>query len=301
MEEYPKTLAELECRFSTEQDCAEYLARLRWPDGFKCSRCRDEQFWMSKRGLWRCKTCPYEASIKSGTIFQSSRLPLTAWFRMIWWLVSQKNGASAKSLQRIFGFSSYETAWTSLQKLRRVMIRPGRDQLHGTVEIDETYIGGKKSGKRGRGAEGKELVVIAAEKDGNRIGRIRLKRVADASAKSLNLSVRQAVEKGSTVHTDQWKGYNKFKKLGYKHKIIRKDASVGDNLLPCCNRVAALIKRWIIGNHQGSISQKHLEYYLDEFTFRFNRRTSRYRGKLFYRLLQQAVVMEPVPYTKLIE
>lgn len=301
MEEYPKTLAELESQFSTDQNCIEYLARLRWPNGFECSKCGSEKFWLRKRGLWKCADCRRETSVKAGTIFQGSRLSLTAWFRIIWWVVSQKNGASAKGLQRVLGFGSYETAWTSLQKLRRIMVRPGRDQLHGTVEVDEIFIGGKKSGKRGRGAEGKALVVIAAEKDGKRIGRIRLKRVVDASGESLEPSVQQAIETGSTVHTDGWKGYNGLKLLDYIHEIIRKDASIGENLLPCCNRVAALIKRWILGTHQGSISQKHLDYYLDEFTFRFNRRTSRYRGKLFYRLIQQAVAIKPVPYASLIK
>ena len=301
MEEYPKTLEEFENQFSTDQNCIEYLARLRWPNGFKCSECGSEKFWLRKRGLWKCAGCRHETSIKSGTIFQGSRLSLTVWFRVIWWVVSQKNGASAKGLQQVLGFGSYETAWTSLQKLRRVMVRPGRDQLHGMVEVDEIFIGVKKSGKRGRGAEGKALVVIAAEKDGKRIGRIRLKRIADASGESLEPSVQQAVETGSTIHTDGWKGYNGVKSLGYTHEIIRKDASIGENLLPCCNRVAALIKRWILGTHQGSISQKHLDYYLDEFTFRFNRRTSRNRGKLFYRLIQQAVVIKPVPYASLIK
>lgn len=301
MEEYPKTLAELERQFATETACVEYLFRLRWPEGFVCPRCQASKVWFTKRGLCMCATCQHQVSVKAGTIFQGSRLPLTMWFRAIWWITSQKNGASAKGVQQILGLGSYETAWTWLHKLRRAMVRPGRDRLTGTIEVDETYIGGQKAGKRGRGAEGKALVVIAAQMDGKRIGRIRLQRVADASAASLEPAVEQAVAPGSEVRTDEWNGYNRLNQLGYVHEIVRKDANVGDNLLPRCNRIAALVKRWLLGTHQGAVSHEHLDYYLDEYTFRFNRRTSQYRGKLFYRLIQQAVIIEPVQYSDLVK
>lgn len=301
MEEYPKTLTELERQFGTESDCLQYLFRLRWPNGFVCSRCGKSKVWFTKRGLFTCAGCQYQASVKAGTIFQGSRLPLTLWFRAIWWVTSQKSGASAKSLQQILGLGSYETAWTWLHKLRRAMIRPGRDRLAGTIEADETYIGGDKPGKRGRGAGGKALVVIAAQMNGNRIGRIRLRRVKDASAASLEPAVQEAVEMGSVVRTDGWQGYSRLDHLGYVHKIVRKEIDVGDNLLPGCNRVASLLKRWLLGTHQGAVRHEHLDYYLDEYTFRFNRRTSRYRGKLFYRLIQHAVSIGPTPYSKLVK
>jgi len=287
MEDYPKNLLELERRFSTEEACRQYLYELRWPDGFQCPRCSHEKGWRSSDGLIRCTPCDYKTSVIAGTIFEGTRKPLVLWFRAIWWVTSQKNGASARGVQRVLGLGSYETAWAWLHKLRRAMVRPGRDRLSGTVEVDETYIGGQKPGKRGRGAEGKALVVIAAQEDGKRIGRIRLQRVTDASARSLKPAVAQAVETGSRVRTDDWNGYNGLKHLGYVHEIVRKDSAVEDNLLPLCNRVAALVKRWLIGTHQGAVSHEHLDYYLDEYTFRFNRRTSRSRGKLFYRLLQQ--------------
>lgn len=301
MEEYPKTLAELERQFATEEACARYLFQLRWPDGFSCPRCGGIRAWTTKRGLSTCAACAYQCSVKAGTIFERSRLPLTMWFRAIWWVTSQKNGASAKGLQRILGLGSYETAWTWLHKLRRAMVRPGRDRLAGTIEVDETYMGGEKPGKRGRGAEGKALVLIAAQQDGKRIGRIRLRRVRDASAGSLQPAIAEAVEPGSLVRTDGWQGYNSLDQRGYVHEIARKEADVGENLLPCCNRVASLLKRWLLGTHQGAVSHEHLDYYLDEYTFRFNRRTSRYRGKLFYRLVQQAAAVEPVPYSALVK
>lgn len=301
MEKYPKTLAELERQFATEEACARYLFQLRWPDGFSCPRCGGTKAWTTKRGLSTCAACEYQLSVKAGTIFERSRLPLTMWFRAIWWVTSQKNGASAKGLQRMLGLGSYETAWTWLHKLRRAMVRPGRDRLAGTIEVDETYIGGEKPGKRGRGAEGKVLVLIAAQEDGKRIGRIRLRAVRDAFAASLLPAIAEAVEPGSVARTDGWKGYNSLDQQGYIHEIARKEADVGENLLPCCNRVASLLKRWLLGTHQGAVSHEHLDYYLDEYTFRFNRRTSRYRGKLFYRLVQQAAAVEPVPYSALVK
>jgi len=233
--------------------------------------------------------------VTAGTIFQDTRKPLRLWFRAIWHVTSQKHGVSALGLQRVLGLSSYETAWTWMHKLRCAMVRPGRERLAGVVEVDETYYGGEKPGIRGRGALGKTLVVIAVEWNGSRIGRIRLQRVADPKAKSLEPAVQAAVEPGSTVLTDGWAGYSGLVKLGYRHQVVHADAEVGENLLPHVNRVASLLKRWLLGTHQGAVEHSHLDYYLDEFTFRFNRRTSRSRGKLFYRLVQQAAMIDPVP------
>ena len=301
MEDYPRTLSEFEEKFSSEEACRDYLCRLRWPLGFICPRCQATKAWPTKRNLLVCGACGYQASMTAGTIFQDTHKPLGMWFRAIWFVTNQKTGASALSLQRLLGLGSYLTAWTWLHKLRRAMVRPGRDRLSGRIEVDETYIGGVRPGKRGRGALGKSLVVIAVEKDGKRIGRIRLVRVPDASAESLEEAVRQSIIPGSVISTDAWKGYGRLISHGYNHDVVRKTAEVGDNLLPHCHRVAALLKRWILGTHQGAVSHNHLDYYLDEYTFRFNRRTSGSRGKLFYRLVQQAAAIEPAPYQAMIE
>ena len=295
MEEYPANTLEFEEQFATEQACRDYLWRIRFPDGFSCPRCKCESFWTTSRGLYCCRQCEYQLSPTAGTIFQGTRKPLRLWFRAIWYVVGQKYGVSALGLQRALGLGSYRTAWTWMHKLRRAMVRPGRDQLRGTVEVDETYVGGKKKGKAGRGAKGKSLVVVAAEEDGNRIGRIRLCRVTDASADSLEEVVKQTVKPGTTIRTDGWRSYGNLDDMGYEHDVVRQSADVGDNPLPLVNRVIALLKRWLLGTHQGAIQPEHLDYYLDEFTFRFNRRTSRSRGKLFYRLMQQAVVVGAVP------
>lgn len=290
---YPVTIMEFEKQFATERACLHYLFELRWPNGFICPRCGHKKAWLTNRGLYRCGSCDVQTSVTAGTIFQDTRKPLRLWFRAIWYVVSQKNGVSALGLQRVLELGSYRTAWIWLHKLRCAMVRPGRDQLKGTIEFDETYIGGKKSGKRGRGALGKTLVAIAVEDKNNELGRIRLNCIADASAKNLNTAIEKSVEKGSCIRTDGWKGYSEVASKGYKHKVVRQTAEVGENPLPIVNRVTSLLKRWLAGTHQGAVQSSHLDYYLDEFTFRFNRRTSKSRGKLFYRLVQQAVNIVP--------
>jgi len=294
MENYPETVLDFEDRFATEAACRQYLAEIRWPDGFRCPRCGHPEAWTTERGLWHCTACGVQTSVTAGTIFQDTRKPLRLWFRAMWYLVSQKQGVSALGLQRVLGLSRYETTWIWLHKLRTAMVRSGRDRLSGTVQVDETYIGGERPGKRGRGAAGKTLVVIAVEDKGKHVGRIRLLRVPDASAASLSLAVQEMIEPGSIVNTDGWAGYATVGRKGYVHEEIRPLTEVGDNLLPLAHRVASLLKRWLGGTHQGAVRPSHLDYYLDEFTFRFNRRTSRSRGKLFYRLMQQATQLDPV-------
>ncbi len=295
MEDYPTNVVEFERQFSTEEACLQYLAQLRWPEGYRCPRCQYHKAWLTKRSLFHGAACRYETSVIAGTIFQDTRKPLQLWFRAIWYIVGQKNGVSAKGLQRVLGFSRYETIWIWLHKLRIAMVRPGRERLSGTVEVDETYIGGERPGKRGRGAAGKSLVLIAIEDKGKQIGRIRLRRIPDASATNLIMAVKESVEPGSLVRTDGWGGYGPVSEEGFGHTIVRKSADVGENLLPLVNRGASLLKRWLLGTHQGAVGPSHLDYYLDEFTFRFNRRKSHSRGKLFFRLLQQAVCIAPVP------
>jgi transposase-like protein len=292
--DYPKDLLEFRDQFHSEGACRDYLLRLRWPEGWRCPKCGGQQFWMMKRGVLCCQSCQQYVSVTAGTLFADTHKPLRLWFEAMWHETNQKYGASALGMQRILGFGSYRTAWNWLHKLRRAMVRPGRDRLGGTVEVDEIFIGGERPGKRGRGAAGKSLVLIAAQKANKGIGRIRLARVVNASGEHLEPVVVQAVESGSTVCTDAWGGYNGLKALGYEHTIIRPTPALGVNLLPLVNRVASLLKRWLLGTHQGSVRPSHLDYYLDEFTFRFNRRTSGSRGLLFYRLVDQAVHLSPI-------
>jgi transposase-like protein len=302
IEEYPRNLTELEASFATEEACRAYLTRLRWPEGFRCPRCGLGKAWPVRGVLLECGGCGCQTSVTAGTIFQDTRTPLPVWFRAMWWMTTQKNGASALGLQRVLGLKSYETAWAWLHKLRRAMVRPGRDLLSGRVEVDETYLGGLEEGLRGRLIEEKALIVIAVQEDGMGIGRIRMRQIADASAQSLEPFLLDSIERGSILHTDGWSGYSGVTAQGYVHEvtIIKRSKKTASELLPRVHRVISLLKRWLMGTHQGALSHKHLDYYLDEFTFRFNRRRSKSRGKLFFRLVQQAVAVEPVPLAQIL-
>jgi transposase-like protein len=303
VEDYPRTIQEFEDRFSTEEDCRSYLASIRWPDGFRCPHCQGVEAVMVRTTLYQCCGCRRQTSATAGTIFQDTHKPLVMWFRAMWYVTSQKNGASALGLQRVLGLGSYETAWTWLHKLRRAMVRPDRDRLSGWVEVDETFVGGLEEGVSGRETETKALVIIAAQADGPGIGRIRMRMIEDASAASLHPFIQDCVEPGSTIHTDGWLGYSGLDNKGYLREITKlrgrsKDAS---ELMPRVHRIASLLKRWLLGTHQGAVAHPYLPYYLDEFTFRFNRRKSKSRGKLFFRLMQQAATTPPATYDSMVK
>lgn len=302
MEDYPRTLAEFERRFATEDACRVYLTQLRWPTGFLCPRCGGGSAWPMRNRRWHCAQCGRQTSVTAGTIFQDTRSPLTTWFRAMWAVTSHKTGTSALGVQQVLGLGSYQTAWAWLHKLRRAMVRPGRERLSGHVEVDETLVGGVGGG-RGRSSAKKALIVVAAEERGRGLGRIRMRRIPDASADTLQAFIDDAIEPGTLVHTDGWDGYGRLKAHGYGHRVsfLRGHHELASQLLPRVHRVVALLKRWLLGTHQGAVRAIHLDFYLDEFTFRFNRRTSRSRGKLFFRLVQQAVAADPVPFARLVQ
>src|SRR5438128_6512390 len=215
---YPRNLTEFEALFATEEACRAYLGRLRWPDGFRCPRCGGGKFWPVRGVLLQCGGCGHQTSVTAGTIFQDTRTSLKLWFHAMWWVTTQKNGASALGLQRVLGLKQ-QTAWTWLHKLRSAMVRPGRDLLTGRVEVDETYLGGLEEGLRGRLVEKKALIVIAAQEDGKGIGRIRLRLIPDGSAVSLHAFVCESIQPGSVVHTDGWRGYSGLNAKGYLHEV----------------------------------------------------------------------------------
>jgi transposase-like protein len=217
----------------------------------------------------------------------------------MWYVTNQRFGVSALGLQKELGLGSYHTAWAWMHKLRTAMVRPNRDRLGGKIELGVTYIGGHQPGKRGRGAGGKVLVVVVAQDAGHRLGRIRLRRIRNASAESLNAVVRDEVESGSVVRTDGWKGFNRLQEMGYQHVVVPKDGDPGKPPLPLVERVAGMIDAWLAKSHQGAVRPLYFDYYLDEFTFRFNRRTWHSRESLFLALIQQAAAVAPLPVGKM--
>jgi transposase-like protein len=297
---FPETRRDFDAQFATNEACMAFLGKLRWPYGFVCPKCGETKSWITARSLWHCSTCGRQQSPVEGTLLHRTRFPLKTWFDAAWHVCEQKNGMSALGLQRAMGFGSYHTAWEWLHRMRQAMVLPGRDKLNGEVEIDETFIGGDKPGKRGRGAAGKTLVLIAAEVRGRAIGRIRLQVIPDLTAETLQDQVDLLVERGSNVVTDGLASYTGLAGPEFDPTVARHTPEVGRNLLPKVHRVASLLKRWMLGTHQGAICKQHLQPYLDEFVFRFNLRSSGTRGLLFYRLLQQAVAHEPITKRQLI-
>ncbi len=304
---YPRSMGEFRSWFATDADCLDYLEWLRWPDGFVCPECGHLGGWRLSDARIRCAACRSCTSVTAGTIFDRTRTPLTVWFTACWLFATQKDGVSAQSLQRALEISSYQTAWAMLHRLRSVLVRPGRERLTGTVEVDETFIGGEEPGLRGGRAKGKKsLVGMAIEvHEPKGLGRCRMAILADASAASLHRFVADLVEPGATVITDAWQGYSGINALGYtrdrrSQRAARLRGEDPGGLLPGVHRVASLAKRWLLGTHQGSVDNAHLQSYLDEFVFRFNRRTSRSRGLVFHRVLELAVGHEPVRYHDLI-
>jgi len=304
---YPRSAGQFQSWFATDADCLDYLDWLRWPGGFVCPRCGHAGGWAVADGRYKCAGCGGRTSVTAGTLFDRRRTPLTVWFTACWMFATGKDGMSALGLQRALEIGSYPTAWAMLHRLRSVLVRPGRERLTGMVEVDETFIGGEEAGLRGGRARGKKVLTgIAVEVTPPKgMGRCRMAPLADASAASLHAFVTDHIEPGATVITDAWQGYRGLEELGYLHnrrsqRAARARGQDPGELLPAVHRVASLAKRWLLGTHQGSVEPAHLPSYLNEFVFRFNRRRSRSRGLVFYRVLQLAIAHDPVRYRDLV-
>jgi transposase-like protein len=270
---FPRTVLEFQKRFAAEEACLEYLIASRWSEGFVCPRCGStDAWWKASRRLFECKACRYQASVTAGTIMHRSRMPLRLWFWAAYLVTTHTPGLSARQFARQLDLH-YETAFQMLHKLRAAMVREGRERLRGTVEVDEAYIGGARSGKGGRGAYGKVLVAGAVEVRGQKMGRIRLGVVRGASADQLVGFVKAMVEEGSTVVTDAWKGYASLGRGGYQHEAqLEGTPERAPEILPHIHLIFSNLKTWLLGTHHGSVRKQHLQAYLNEFTFRFNRR-----------------------------
>jgi len=301
---FPRSMVEFEERFSTESACRDYLFSVRWPEGWRCPRCGHEGGWRNGRGLVECPRCRHQSSLTAGTVFHGTKTPLHLWFKAIFLMVTQKNGVSAKALQHFLGVS-YPTAWTWLQKLRLAMSTRPHAPLAGVVEVDDAYWGGYRKGAPGRqkGGGSKDLLVVAVEDNGPKMGRVRLSRVPDHTRKSFTAAVERHVARGSEVRTDGLHSYRQLSAKGYVHmrEVIGEDTSRSVELFPHVHRVISLLKRWLLGTHQGAPSAKHLDGYLEEFEFRFNRRTAKHRSLLFERLVGFATEQSAPPYWRIIQ
>ena len=308
-EHYPSNWNDFLDWFSSEESCLAYLEQLRWPSGFVCPRCGcvGEAYRASRTRLM-CRDCHHQSSVTAGTIFDKTRTPLRVWLAAAWYLTNQKQGVSALGLQRVLGLGSYQTAWTILHRFRHAMVRPGREQLSGVVEVDETYLSitDRKAPISPMGRKrntAKVLIVMAVEiLEPKGFGRIRLRRILKDSAPYVIPFVQDVIESGAQVRTDGSAAYRSLDELGYSHqRTVMLGSDVPAHVsMAGVHRVAALVQRWILGTHHGSVQPEHLDAYLDEFVFRFNRRTSKSRGLLFHRLLQQAVLTAPLTYQNVV-
>lgn len=315
MKDYPNNLMQFMEHFQTEKDCLQYLASIRWRDGFECSKCGHNRYWFDKRNRFICANCRSHASVRAGTVMQDTKLKAKTWLTAMWLFAAQKDGISAKSLQDNLGINSYQSAWLLLHKLRVAMIRSDREPLSGIIEVDEEYIGGRKEGgKRGRGSDNKKIVAIAVQLEkiesdktidslrDYRLAKIRAKHIDSASKEELHTFITENVAPGSTLYRDDWSGYRGIDEFGYKSVIFKTSKTDDENeKLPHVHLAISLLDRWILGTYQGRIDEYHLQAYLEEFTFRFNRKMSKHRGLLFYRLAQGAMSTIPHPYERLIE
>jgi len=299
-EDYPKTEIEFDQRFSNPDTCYEYLAKTRWPNGFVCEKCGHNAFWISAKHIYICTKCEHQYSLTAGTIMHRTRKPITYWFKAMWWFTTRKSGVNAVNLKELLGLGSYHTAWTWLQKLRRCTNRKDREKLSGRVEVDEFFVGGQKTGKRGRGADGKTIVYIAVERDLKQdpstleeywqIGRARMQVALDCSSYSLETFINHNIEAGSTVATDKWSSYQPIVNIRYHHEVIdAPDQKGSESGLYGAHLVVSLVKRLIRSTFQGRFEPKYLQNYLDEYVFRFNRRKSISIGKKFMRIVQQVI------------
>jgi len=294
-EDFPKNELEFDQRFNCEQACLEYLFQQRWPEGFICPDCGYTEYWKSTRGHCLCRQCHRQQSVTAGTIFHSTKKPLTVWFKAMWWFSTRKSGINAIALKEALGFGSYQTAWNWLQKLRTCTVFPDRETLSGKVEVDEFYLGGVTTGKRGRGAENKSKVAIAVERQGQKLGRVRMQVIENCSASQLIPFVETNVAPNNQISTDGWKGYCGLEKAGYDHhKVMSSHSNNKESVLPGVHLVISLVKRVILGTFHGRLDEAYLQRYLDEYTFRFNRRTSKSGGKKFWRIIQMATNSRPI-------
>lgn len=303
--DYPENWDQFIDWFHNDQLCRNYIYKIRWPNGFICPRCHvKETPYKLKNNTLKCAICRKETSITSGTIFNKTRTSLTDWFGAIWYITNQKNGVSALGVHRLLGFGSYQTSWTLLHKLRTAMVNPERDKLSGLVEVDETFIGGVVPRKKSKNhsSKSKSIVLVAVELlEPKGFGRVRFRHVSAANKENISQFILDVVKPGSVIYSDGSPVYNCVNENGFAHhKTVHLGSDIAAHTtMPGVHRVASLLKRWLLGAYQGAIQEKQLEYYLDEYAFRFNRRKSKSRGLLFYRLLEQAVITTPITYNEI--
>ncbi len=289
---FPKTAPEFEARFATEDDCIAYWIKARWGGTPACARCQGTRLWVERDGsLFECADCGHQTSLTSGTMLEKTRKPFKTWFRAVFEVSSRRNGVSAMDLQRILGFGSYKTAWSWLQKIRAALVRPDRERLSEAVEIDEAFVGGKRRGK--------SMVLVATETD----GRLRLAHALTNDAETLKTFADASIAADAAVTSDGHAGYNETALGERNHTMIVQtpaERRVKDSL-QTVHWTVSLLKRWLLGTHGGAVTPRHLQAYLDEFAFRWNRRKTNGVGRISARTIEGLVSHAPLTMRTIID
>ncbi len=303
---YPRNVADFNRMFPNEESCVAYLAACRWPDGFRCPECgHDAAFDLPRRRLWQCKACNHQTSVTAGTVMHRTRTPLLTWFWAAFWMTAHKPGLSALQLQHMLALARYETAWLILHKLRRAMVNANREPLKGTVEIDETLVGGEQLELRGgQQITGRKalMVAVAVEVRGKGSGRVRAEVIADATALTLSRFIVRNIEQGSSVLSDGHRGHqgkDGVAAQGYTHLPRTQESfhlAGTEDVVPHAHRAISQLKAWLLGTHRG-VGADQLPVYLDEFVFRWNRRRAPMAG--FQTLLGLGAHREPTTYEQI--
>lgn len=291
--DFPKTATEFETRFATEEDCRAYWIEARWGDTPACARCSSTRLWSERDGfLFECADCGHQTSLTSGTLLEKTRKPFKTWFRAVFEISARRNGISAKDLQRIMGFGSYKTAWSWLHKLRTAMVRSDSEPLGPFVQMDEALVGGK-------GGPHKQLVLVAAEAN----GRVRLAHAENNDAGTLQQCAGDEIGPQAHVTTDGHAGYSEtsLDKRHHSPKVQTKTERRENDALQGCHWTVSLLKRWLLGTHAGAVKPKHLQAYLDEFAFRYNRRKTNGVARIAARVIEQLVMREPMTMREIID
>jgi len=301
MQQTPINLIEFQQKFATEEACQKHLFHLRWPDGYRCPRCgHDQASFHSTRTLYQCKACKYQASLTAGTIFHKTRTPLKKWFWMIFLMARQKSGISMLSLQRMLEIGSYKTVWAMGHKIRKAMAeRDANYKLAGLIEIDDTYFGSSKPGKRGRGAEGKGKVVVAVEVDDDKPGFATMKQVENLGGDQISQSLGDKLGEEAEIITDGWRSYGSLNSGTIKHfPVVIGSGKNAIKVLPWVHTLIANVKGTIHGVYHG-VSTRHLSRYIAEFCYRFNRRF--WESQMFDRLLTACLSCTTITFAELRE
>lgn len=300
-ESFPKTLPEFERKFSSESACRSYLLTARWGGKPRCGKCDHQRVYALSSGLWECSACGHQTSLTAGTPMEGTRKDLRVWFRAMWEVVSRKNGISAKDLQRVMGFGSYKTAWSWLHKIRRCLVNPESEPLRGSVQMDEGYLGGRRKGdQRGLSPDDKAVILVAAEVAD---GRVRLEHAPNAKNESAASFVKRRIADDATIITDGGGIYNRktLDQRPHEAHVQTPSEREQNDAVQVCHWTIANLKRWWLGTHHGAISDKHLQSYLDEFTFRYNRRKTKGVGRLVARVIENLVGLGSITMRNIID